>query len=236
MEYVSDQIPPDFFPTKTVKKDILIETKSEKNNHLLSDYEREINPIFFLPMNDHDETEQDNDNDDEVTAPATMLLPMVQSTNQYEIGKRYEYYKRNLSEFPFDEFQNIITISVTDNNSYSGKTNEELLNDLLDTFGCEVFEFLNEIIQNRYATFDWSRSSDDAQKQSQLSSRRGPGNATAAATMSKGRNRAPAIASQVIVQSEEEKNFAKTLRKIEKKQKINNQQDGYNYSNDQQLV
>ncbi|KAK9889219.1 hypothetical protein WA026_004497 [Henosepilachna vigintioctopunctata] len=119
---------------------------------------------------------------------------------KYPLFEKYEIYRCKIPAFSkFDEFANHIQQEL-----FSNKTKDELFNDFLDTFGCEVFDFITEIIEHRYLNIDFSTPFDDETVKMYLSKKNQMKNI-------------PAMASQVIVQSEEEKNLAKKLRKLEKK-------------------
>lgn len=192
LDYINDNLPVDFFKKKVNPSRFI-------NSDVKKPPEKELDLIFYIPMTENDPYIEEEIEESTLAAAAS-------SGTQYNIKKRYDYYKTQIAEFPFDEFKEIISTGLN-----SQKSNEELFNYFLDIFGCEVFEFLNEIIQHRFAQIEWTEGEKPAPQR-----RLEPKNI----------NRyTPALASQVIVQSEEEKNFAKTMRKIEKKQKGNVQQE-----------
>ncbi|XP_045481609.1 activating signal cointegrator 1 complex subunit 3-like [Harmonia axyridis] len=128
--------------------------------------------------------------------------PDSAKSSKYPLFERYELYRSKIMVFSkYADFMDHIVKSLE-----SSKNNEELFNDLLDTLGCEVFDFIKEMVENRYSDIDFSSPFDDETVRKYLSKRN---------QMKNG----PALASQVIVQSEEEKNLAKKLRKLEKKER-----------------
>ncbi|KYB27053.1 activating signal cointegrator 1 complex subunit 3 [Tribolium castaneum] len=195
LEYVCDNLPGDFFK-KGSEMARLIKSDVEKPA------EKPLDIIFYIPMSENEPCIEGEVEELSLAAAASTGAP-------YCVKKRYDYYKSKMAEFPFEEFKEIIITGIT-----SQKSNEELLNYFLDVFGCEVFEFLNEIIQHRSAQIEWGDGEKPAPTQRRLEP--------------KVNRYTPALASQVIVQSEEEKNLAKTLRKIERKQKGGPQPDFLN--------
>lgn len=104
--------------------------------------------IFYIPMTEIDPV-VDEDNGENITmAPAP-------SNSTYQIYKKYSAVKNQIA-FSYDQFKDIIITGLS-----SPRSDEELLGEFLDVFGCEVFDFLNEIIQRRNDSIDWSVPNGD---------------------------------------------------------------------------
>lgn len=83
--------------------------------------------------------------------------PDSAKSSKYPLFERYELYRSKIMVFSkYADFMDHIVKSLE-----SSKNNEELFNDLLDTLGCEVFDFIKEMVENRYSDIDFSSPFDD---------------------------------------------------------------------------
>lgn len=125
----------------------------------------------------------------------------VQTNNQSTFSL-YDLYMLNKSKIPaFLDYQEFC--SYVSSNLNSTTSSEIIFNDFLDTFGYDMWDTISSIIQNRY-NIDYSTPLIQ-------------GNSKILLNKKIQSNYTPAMASQVTVQSEEEKILAKKLRKLERK-------------------
>lgn len=82
--------------------------------------------------------------------PKEEIVTRNENSTGYPLQTLFECYKDSFSTYNYSEFEIIVL-----NELQSNKTDEEVLESFLETFGYEPIEFLSEIIKNRN-TIDYS--------------------------------------------------------------------------------
>lgn len=123
---------------------------------------------------------------------------VVHYSDGYALETMFDCYRDSIPHYTYDEFKNIVQRELN-----SIKSDDEVMGSLLETFGYDVFDFLNEIIRHRYKKIDYDS----------ISLYVDPGDINKKPVPS------AVIAGQVTVQSEKESVLVKKLRKMEKKEK-----------------
>lgn len=177
----------------------------------------EIHPHFYI---DNKKPQKKNNSFSMALVEPSHSGSYVQTkkSNSLTLADYYSKYSSNLGSFSCDEFVNSMQQILS-----SSKRNEELQNELFEMLGFEVFELISALLDNRNELLIERSSSNGTTSKAQ--------NGTSSLSEAEVKRRIdfvnrqtlktsqPAVSSQVIVQSEEDKLIAKQLRKREKKER-----------------
>ncbi|CAG9864266.1 unnamed protein product, partial [Phyllotreta striolata] len=194
LEMLVERLPSDFYKTKTR----ILKSSLPAN---LNPTNQTTDTIFYLPFNeDFPELNglADNKSKDEFSllyVKPTEKPPSKVENGAYPLETMFECYGQSIPGYEFNDFKTIVR-----NELESTKTNDEIMNYFLETFGYDAIEFLTALIENRGKKIDYGSQT--------YIDRDGRSNK---------RNPADLVAGQVTVQSEKESILSKKLRKMEKK-------------------
>ncbi|KAJ8967760.1 hypothetical protein NQ314_002643 [Rhamnusium bicolor] len=197
LENIIERLPNNFFKKAPAK--LLL----KNNEYDPCQGRKPIDPIFYIPLKEDfpelDKTfekSQKNDFSLLYIKPKERPMETANEDSGYPLEAMFEFYKDVISSYDYREFKAIIYTELN-----SSRSNDELMEYFLDTFGYAAFDFLTEIIRFRTKKIDYSSSVYENDV--------------------KGNRKNPAemIAGQVTVQSEKESLLSKKLRKMEKKDK-----------------
>lgn len=148
MDFIINKIPRDLFFSKI--------------NNIGSDleigkFEPKPESLFSMPISFKEEIKEKRNIIDLFKYVENKPILNKTESTKYSLFERYQLYQIKIPIFTkYDEFMHYIAQSLD-----SDKTKEELFNDLLDTLGCEVFDFINELVEHRYSDIDFSSPFDD---------------------------------------------------------------------------
>ncbi|XP_018561947.1 activating signal cointegrator 1 complex subunit 3 isoform X3 [Anoplophora glabripennis] len=196
LENITDRLPNDFFQKDT--------------NHILpgsNSYDprqefKSIDPIFYIPLKENlpeidDLQKQKKKNFSLLYVHPKKPTPNTTNENEaYPLETMFECYRDVIPHYDYREFKAIIHTELNSNRS-----DDELMEYFLETFGYTAFDFLTEIIRHRNKKIEYGSA---IYENDGRSSKKHP---------------ADMIAGQVTVQSEKESILSKKLRKMEKKDK-----------------
>ncbi|KAJ8917587.1 hypothetical protein NQ315_000070 [Exocentrus adspersus] len=194
LENINERLPSNFYEKK-------------KNHSISVNYDprqefKPVDPMFYIPLRedfpelDNLEKQKTNNLSFLYVHPKKSTTDDVPSNEAYPLQTMFECYKDVIPHYDYREFKAIIHTELNSNRS-----NDELMEYFLETFGYAAFDFLTEIIKHRNQKIEYS---------SVLNENDGRLNKKHPADM---------IAGQVTVQSEKENLLSKKLRKMEKKDK-----------------
>ncbi|KAF7284822.1 hypothetical protein GWI33_021579 [Rhynchophorus ferrugineus] len=194
VENIADRLPVDHFEKK--HHTFIL------NNTDLSKCMKNENPIFSLPLLDN--LPDIENNDQRKNAFSLLYVEPKNQSNQkeieaYPLETMFEIYKESIPNYNYNEFKSIVQDQLI-----SDRSDDDVVAYLLDTFGYTIFDFISEIIKNRYKKIDYG---DRLYVESGIAAKTCKNTSSAV------------IAGTVTVQSEKESNLLKKLRKIEKKER-----------------
>lgn len=108
------------------------------------------NSLFYIPLKDHfpilDNLAAKNQKGISLlyVQPKEEPSYKIDNSSLYPLETMFECYKDSIPSYNFNEFQTILL-----NELQSTKNDQEILENLLETFGYEAIDFLTEIIRHR---------------------------------------------------------------------------------------
>ncbi|XP_066155619.1 activating signal cointegrator 1 complex subunit 3-like [Euwallacea fornicatus] len=162
-----------------------------------------LNPIYYIPLQDDlSDIEKYLKKGEKINFSFLSVPDLHQNDvdgNSYDLETMFQIHEPSMLNYSYDAFRAIVREQLE-----SDRSDDEVVAYLIDTFGCNVFDFITEIVRNRHKKINYGAVS----------------RAPKATHMVKPKNSSDAvIAGTVTVQSEKESNLLKKLRKIEKKDK-----------------
>ncbi|XP_072381205.1 activating signal cointegrator 1 complex subunit 3-like isoform X2 [Diabrotica undecimpunctata] len=200
LEKVTERLPNNFF-----KRDKL--NIPQKYNDINIDIPiKTINPIFYIPLKEElpelDKTLEKTKKSQKDNFSLLYVKPKETEQNRssnetYPLETMFECYGQSITGYDYRDFKTIVHTELN-----SSKSNDEVMEYFLETFGYGSIDLLTEIIRHRNGKIDYSSQQYEGDV--------GRNSKNVPASM---------IAGQVTVQSEKESQLSKKLRKMEKKDK-----------------
>ncbi|CAH0555030.1 unnamed protein product [Brassicogethes aeneus] len=193
LDFLNDKIPPNFFKKKS--------KSMPKSNNNINILKPNLNPLFFIPLKEtFPELDKIFQKDQDKNISLCYNQPQATTSkvnNAFCLEELFECYKTLIPGYNYNEFGPIIYNELS-----SSKSNDDVMEYFLETFGLKAFDFLNEIINNRGKKINY-----------------GPNLVVKAPMRNANLGSQPnaTLAGQVTVQSKEESILSKKLRKLEKK-------------------
>ncbi|XP_056637201.1 activating signal cointegrator 1 complex subunit 3-like isoform X1 [Diorhabda sublineata] len=195
LENLIDRLPNNFYTANNTRN---LDTNQVVNSNL-----QETDPLFYIPLKE-DFPEIDRFLEKPQKDNFSLLYIKPKETNQhvvndngYPLETMFQCYGQSITGYDYRDFKGIVHTELNSN-----KTNDEVMEYFLETFGYESFDFLTEIIKHRYEKIDYTSQLYEGEN-----------------TRCNKKNPTEMIAGQVTVQSEKESLLSKKLRKLEKKDK-----------------
>ncbi|KAJ8984827.1 hypothetical protein NQ317_013026 [Molorchus minor] len=194
LEHIKERLPNKFFERGKIKT-----ATSVVSNNKFDPCQgaTPINPIFYIPLKD-DFHELDKALQESQKSDFSLLYvkPRDDSHNNvinnesqaYPLETMFECYKDVMPNYDYREFKSIIHMELN-----SSRSNDELMEYFLETFGYSAFDFLTEIIKHRQKKIDYSSAIYE----------------NGVVKVNNKKNPAELIAGQVTVQSEKESIISK---------------------------
>lgn len=104
-----------------------------------------LNPIYYIPLlEDLPQVEQLTKKSSKNDFTFLQPLQTSPSNDSYKLDTMFEIYKDAIPNYNYEEFKSIIREQVE-----SDRNDDEAVAYLIDTFGCNLFDFITEIVRNR---------------------------------------------------------------------------------------
>lgn len=117
-----------------------------------------LNPLFYIPFKDNFPLLDDINSKNKKEFSLLYVQPKeeIPLTNQitssgYPLQTMFECYNDSIPSYNYNEFKTIVMDTL-----HSSKSNDEILDYFLETFGYGAIEFLTEIIRHRNNKIDYS--------------------------------------------------------------------------------
>lgn len=113
-----------------------------------------LNPIYYIPLlEDLPQVEQLTKKSSK--SDFTFLQPFQTSSSNdsYKLDMMFEIYKDAIPNYNYEEFKSIVREQLE-----SDRNDDEVVAYLIDTFGCNLFDFISEIVRNRHKNIDYGKS------------------------------------------------------------------------------
>lgn len=114
-------------------------------------------PIFYIPLKEefpeldkYFEKQQDNFSLLYVK-PKIVDAKSRHEDNGYSLETMFECYRQSISGYDYRDFKTIVH-----NELNSNKTNDEIMDYFLETFGYGAIDFLTELIEHRYKKINYN--------------------------------------------------------------------------------
>lgn len=144
MENITDRLPNDFFQKET--SHILRGSKSYDPRQEF----KPVNPLFYVPLKEDipelDDLQKHKKNDFSLlyVHPKKASSNGTTSSEAYQLETMFECYRDVIPHYDYREFKAIIHTELNSNRS-----DDELMEYFLETFGYMAIDFLTEIIKHR---------------------------------------------------------------------------------------
>lgn len=150
LENIVIKLPNDFFEIPSVINDEVY------NQYDPCESAKEPFPFFYVPLQETlSQLDKIPGRKEDQFSLLYVKPTSEKKSEKYPLEAMFECYKPSIPNYDFHQFRSIVQNVI--NSDYN---DDELLEYFIETFGCEAFDFLSEIVKHRNKKIDYGSSFD----------------------------------------------------------------------------